>query len=207
MKKILMFAVLSAFSLVSFAQIPLIVKAGFGKSDWKGDAVNGTDALYAWKVGVGTEIHLYERFFLQPMLYFVNEGTALNATSTSSTAGTARVIYHQNYVQLPVLLGYRAHLSPKVNIISTIGPYAGYGVYGKKRTSVTLSGTTTTSSVNTFDSGNVEKLDAGVSAGVGLEFQGMTIGADLQVGMLDLIKNANTRNIAGFLTMGYRFDL
>ncbi len=207
MKKFLMFTVLIAFSLASFSQIPLIIKAGYGKSDWRGDAVSSTDAQYDWKVGVGTEFYLYERFFLQPMLYFVNEGTVLNAVSTSSTDGTARVIYHQNYLQLPVLLGYRTHISPRVNIVSTIGPYVGYGIYGKKRTSITLSGSTSSSSVNTFDDGNVEKLDAGISAGVGLEFQRMTIGADFQFGMLDLIKNVNARNIAGFLTMGYRFDL
>lgn len=205
MKKIVMFCLLAAFSLASVAQLPVIVKAGYGKSNWQGDAVSNADAMYAWKVGVGTEFHLYKGFFIQPMLYYVNEGTTLNETSTSSTTGSIRVVEHQNYVQLPVMLLYRCPISPKVSIVSSIGPYAAYGVYGKQRTSITLSGSTTTTTVNTFDDGGVEKFDAGLNAGFGFEFDQMMVGAEVQVGMLDNVKNANSRNIAAFLTLGYKF--
>lgn len=70
-----------------------------------------------------------------------------------------------------------------------------------------------TVSYNTFGESKIEgeivsglrRFDAGVMAGVALDFKRWTVGLDGEFGCCKLASNSKTRNLAFFFTAGYKF--
>ena len=95
------------------------------------------------------------------------------------------------------------------DMVFTAGPYLAYGVNGKRNIDID----DLTVSYNTFGESKIEgeivsglrRFDAGVMAGVALDFKRWTVGLDGEFGCCKLASNSKTRNLAFFFTAGYKF--
>lgn len=99
-------------------------------------------------------------------LYLTQKGFKSEGGSSSSTANPM-------FIQIPIEFSYRFSM---VRIHA--GPYVGFGVSGKLKT--TFNEFNKSTSINFFDRYN--RLDAGVTAGVALDFNHFSIGANYELG-------------------------
>jgi hypothetical protein len=207
MKKLLtlmLFAALSATTFAQSASIPVIVKGGVGISNWYGDDADGTDAKFAWKLGIGTEFSLGQNFILQPSLMFINEGTKIDGKlSMAGVAVSGSITSQEDYLQLPIMFGYRVNVDKGTNIVFTAGPYLAYGIAGKTKGEVASIST----KYDTFgdDGMDMKTFDAGLGCGVTGEFNNFLIGIDGHLGLTDLQDDFKAHNLGAYLTVGYKF--
>lgn len=203
----------AALSATTFAQssasIPVIVKGGVGISNWYGDDADGTDAKFAWKIGIGTEFSLGQNFILQPSLMFINEGMKANNGTLIMNNKTlvGDITSQEDYLQLPIMFGYRINVDKGTNIVFTAGPYLAYGIAGKTKGEVKTSIASASTKYDTFgdDGMDMKTFDAGIGCGVTGEFDNFLIGIDGHLGLTDLQDDFKAHNMGAYLTVGYKF--
>ena len=73
------------------------------------------------------------------------------------------------YLELPLHVGYRLPVGQRVTLSGSVGPYLGFGLFGKSRLTTELNGTktTTTAATNVFDA--MRRVDYGVGLRLGAE--------------------------------------
>lgn len=109
MKKLAFFILLSLVTLGVSAQSNLKwnVNAGIGMSNWYGDDTDGTDAKFAYKVGIGLEVPFANTnvWSFQTGLNFISKGVKGNGVTDAWDV--VDVTINQLYLELPLLvLGY-----------------------------------------------------------------------------------------------------
>lgn len=110
MKKLAFFILLSLVTLGVSAQSNLKwnVNAGIGMSNWYGDDTDGTDAKFAYKVGIGLEVPFANTnvWSFQTGLNFISKGVKGNGVTDAWDV--VDVTINQLYLELPlmVVLGY-----------------------------------------------------------------------------------------------------
>ena len=116
---------------------------------------------------------------------------------------------NQNYFEMPLLAAFHVGTAANFDMVFTAGPYLAYGVSGKRNIDIDDLAV----SYNTFGESKIEgeivpglrRFDAGVMAGVALDFKRWTVGLDGEFGCCKLASNSKTRNLAFFFTAGYKF--
>ncbi|GKG76386.1 PorT family protein [Parabacteroides sp. AM58-2XD] len=229
MKYVLRICVVFIFlSAKAYAQPPVSfrVKAGAGiASMWGKNTEENTK--FAYKVGVGMEYGFNKTWALQPSLNFVSKGSK----EDGKDLGKAKV--NMLYLELPIMLSARLHLTKTSNLVFSGGPYMAYGVGGKTSIDVWLPipGTTGFHNVhkeyklNTFGSmtdGNMgcKRFDAGVGLGIAYEYRRIVVDLEGQLGLvkvhdgvssfsepMDIIEFEDyaLKNLSAFITVGYKF--
>lgn len=111
MKKLAFFILLSLVTLGVSAQSNLKwnVNAGIGMSNWYGDDTDGTDAKFAYKVGIGLEVPFANTnvWSFQTGLNFISKGVKGNGVTDAWDV--VDVTINQLYLELPLIwlvLGY-----------------------------------------------------------------------------------------------------
>lgn len=135
MKKLAFFILLSLVTLGVSAQSNLKwnVNAGIGMSNWYGDDTDGTDAKFAYKVGIGLEVPFANTniWSFQTGLNFISKG--VKGDGVTDAWDVVDVTINQLYLELPLMVGARIHTASNFDLLFKGGPYLAYGVGGKTK--------------------------------------------------------------------------
>ena len=171
--KLIPLALVSIFLLISFSiqaqdSIPtrIGIKGGVNFSTLYAENVDDTKMLTGINLGLFAKLPLSDHFALQPELYYTMKGAEVKYNNFF-VDGTAR--FNLNYIEVPLLLVI--NITDFVNI--HVGPYASYLISGRAKNE---------SNVNLFDfeenldTDDYNKFDLGIAAGVGLDFNAISLG-------------------------------
>jgi len=101
MKRIFLVAIaVMAFGFTNAQQTRFGIKGGLNVSTVVGGDVDNTKSLVGFHVGGLAEIHVVEKFFIQPELLYSTQGTKIDGPF--GTAGDVKL----NYLNIPVLAKY-----------------------------------------------------------------------------------------------------
>lgn len=227
MKKLILSAFLTLVTLGIGAQSPVSfqVKAGVGMANLYGKNTDDCEVKLANKVGVGMDYAFNQTWSLQSFLNFVSKG------SKGEIEGLGRIKMNELYLELPVMMAARIHISDKVQLVLSAGPYIAYGVGGKTTYDIeekripSTTGYITIGGKYKFDTfgaimkGNIgfDRFDAGLAWGVAAEYHRFIFGIDAQLGLAHvegelkkvaeviITEKLSVKNISAFFSVGYRF--
>lgn len=118
MKKLAFFILLSLVTLGVSAQSNLKwnVNAGIGMSNWYGDDTDGTDAKFAYKVGIGLEVPFANTniWSFQTGLNFISKG--VKGDGVTDAWDVVDVTINQLYLELPLMVGVLGYIRPAILI-------------------------------------------------------------------------------------------
>ncbi len=192
MKKFFAVVALALTTLTMSAQedSKFTVKAGVGLSSVVGSDAD-TKTTFAYKVGASYDLGVSENFFIIPGIEFVTKGFKSKVVDGSIS---------MSYLQIPVFAAYKFPISDNMKLAIKAGPYIGYGLFGSD---IKWYGGGKT---NIFDSdGGYDRFDAGVIAGVSLDFNQFMIGAEYSRGLKKLDSGVSQFNQAFGIVFGYKF--
>lgn len=203
MKKIVLTAVFALAAVLGtgiYAQNPVEVgvKGGLNISNFTGDIDNARGKA-GFNIGLTLDYELAPSIYLMTGIEYTLKGA--NADDEGSSANM-----NIGYIQVPIHLGYKMPIAPETNFVIHAGPYLAYATkatidYGDV-------------SVNWFgddydNSSKPNRFDAGLGAGVGLEFGRIVLGLDVDYGLVNINQYDDGydgyRNINTNLSIGYKF--
>jgi len=157
------------------------VKGGFNMSNlYSGDA-NDKNILYGFNAGVYATLPISDFIAIQPEILFTTKGSKLEYNNAFAS-GNAK--FKLNYIEVPLLV--RVNVTKNFNVHA--GGYASYLVSSK----VTGEGDVTFEQAISTD--DLNKFDAGIAAGIGVDFSPISIGLRYNYGLTTIGKE---RTIAG----------
>lgn len=217
MKKLILLVVCicSIFTATAQTKVTWSMELGLGMSTWMGKNADGSNPLFNTKVGVGLDVPLTGLVSFQTGLAWVSKGASLDVDLTGADLGMESDIgvvdahVNQNYFEMPLLAAFHVGTASNFDMVFTVGPYLAYGVNGK--TSVDVDDLSV--SVNSFGDSEVlrqkieglNRFDAGLQAGVALDFAKWTVGLDGEFGFCKIASGKSPKNLAFFFTAGYKF--
>jgi hypothetical protein len=160
-------------------------KGGINFSNLYSDDVDDENVLTGFNAGLYAKFPITKSFAIQPEIYYTTKG-AEQTYNNAFASGVAK--FNVNYIEVPVLAVI--NLTENLNIHA--GPYAAYMVSGK-----TTNDSNFSSSETTLDTDDFERFDAGIAAGVGLDFELLSFGVRYNYG---LTKVGKERNFGGTTT-------
>ncbi len=209
MKRILLVLVCACSLLTVSAQTKVgwSMKLGLGMSTWMGKDAGNSSALFNPKVGVGIDIPLTGLVSFQTGLMWESKGASYNIRESNSEYD---VTCNQNYFQMPLLAAFHVGTPANFDMVFTAGGYLAYGVKGKNEVEVddlTVSWDTFGESMaeGVVFSEGAHRFDAGLQAGVALDFPRWTVGLDGEFGLCKVMPDSKTRNLGIYFTVGYKF--
>ena len=164
-------------------------------SDRKVKSVGGFNA------GVRAEFEIYENVWIQSGLVFTTKGSEsqIKNQPTPEFESYTRDItttYRPLYLEVPILVAYKFRLSPSVNLFAAAGGFVAQGLTGEynyklkyNRDVVPPSWADIDTSESSFSKGGLKRFDAGLSAGVGLEWGRITFRVTHDWSMLNIVKD------------------
>jgi opacity protein-like surface antigen len=192
MKRIFLIALaLMAFGVTNAQQTRFGIKGGLNISTVVGGDVDNTKSLVGFHVGGFAEIHVVEKFFIQPELLFSAQGTKFDGPF--GTDADLKL----NYLNIPVLAKY--YIVDKFSVEA--GPQLG----------VLLSAKTDDNDIKDF----TRSVDLGFNIGAGYNFtDNFSVGLRYTIGLSplsdedidnadDYYDSAKNSNLA--LSLGYKF--
>ena len=191
MKKIFISALIMLAALPMSAQNESKMKAyaGVGFASVVGSDADTKTAL-SYKVGVSYDLNFSEKFAIVPAVEFVNK--------THKTDGIDGTI-NKMYLQVPVLAAYKFNVTESAKISVMAGPYVAYGIAGSD---IEFAGG---GKINVFDDDVFKRFDAGILAGVSVDFDQLSVGLLYSRGLAKLNSDLKVYNQAFGLVLGYRF--
>jgi hypothetical protein len=154
-------------------------KGGINFSNLYSDSVDDENILTGFNAGLYAKIPVSKSFSIQPEIYYTTKG-AEQTYNNAFANGVAK--FNINYIEVPVLAVI--NLTENLNIHA--GPYAAYMVSGK-----TTNDSNFSSSETTLDTNDFERFDAGIAAGVGLDFELLSFGVRYNYGLTKVGKERN----------------
>lgn len=212
---LLVVCICSIFTATAQTKVTWSMELGLGMSTWMGKNADGSNPLFNTKVGVGLDVPLTGLVSFQTGLAWVSKGASLDVDLTGADLGMGSEIgvvdahVNQNYFEMPLLAAFHVGTASNFDMVFTVGPYLAYGVNGK--TSVDVDDLSV--SVNSFGDSEVlrqkieglNRFDAGLQAGVALDFAKWTVGLDGEFGFCKIASGKSPKNLAFFFTAGYKF--
>jgi len=223
-RKLFLMAVFCLITICSYSQdkpYSLGIKAGMNLSNMD---IEGTDSKVrlGYNFGVFGEYVLPSRFFFQTGLNLTSKGMKneieglkedINSDGLEDR-GSFDMNWNAMYLELPILVGYKAAVTDNFNINFMVGPYFAYGIGGK--TTVEFYGEfgkpdggfepyRAKDKTNTFSDLSLKRFDMGISAGLEAEYRKFTFGIGYEYGLLDISQGTNSihsRN--AFVSLGYK---
>lgn len=180
---------LLGFTTISNAQIndaaaQFGVKGGANFSNLYNDDVDDNNVLTSFNAGVYATLPLTDFMAIQPEVLYSRKGAEM-VYNNAFVSGTAK--FKLNYIEVPVLL--KVNLAKNLSVHA--GPYFSYLV-DAQITNETDSGSFDFE--ETYDNDDFNKFDAGLAAGIGLDFDKFGIGVRYNYGLSTVGKE---RTIAG----------
>lgn len=202
MKNLLLFSLFSMLMSLSYAQnVSFGLKAGLTSSDWRISSAS-MDEVYlsrsSMHAGAFVNLNISKRFSLQPeVIYNITGAKINNIDVTNRAAGSSDLLYDLQYVNVPIMTRFKFNN----NIHLEFGPQLGILI----KANANFEG-------ENFDiSDELEKMDLGIGAGAGYEFEnGIFFNARYVYGMSNIVRDLGQddwikNNVLQFST-GYRFQ-
>lgn len=159
------------------------VKGGFNMSNFLSENNEATDknVLYGFNAGVYATLPISDFIAIQPEILFTTKGAELEYDNAFASGNTK---FRLNYIEVPLLV--RVNITKNFNVHA--GGYASYLVSSK------VTGDGTFNFNEDVDPDDLNKFDAGLSAGVGVDFAPISIGLRYNYGLTTIGKE---RTVAG----------
>ncbi|MFH7002358.1 porin family protein [Flavobacterium bizetiae] len=159
------------------------IKGGFNMSNLygSGDDVDDNNVLYGFNAGVYATLPISDFIAIQPEILFTTKGAKLEYNN-ALVSGDAK--FKLNYIEVPLLV--RVNITKNFNVHA--GGYASYLVSSK------VKGDGDISFDEDVDTDDLNKFDAGIAAGVGVDFSPLSIGLRYNYGLTTVGKE---RTVAG----------
>lgn len=165
-----------------------------------------------FQLGVTLDYNISKEFYLQSGLSFTTKGTKTKITDPNYFTGNAYVEanidqkINLNYLQLPLMAGYKVYVDDNINIILSGGAYVAYGI-GGKITETTKYGNSNKEKekLDSFGLKALKDFDYGAIANIGVEFGHITTSLGYEIGIMDIGREHNTRNQNISIMLGYKF--
>lgn len=146
-----------------------------------GDDVDDNNILYGFNAGVYATLPISDFIAIQPEVLFTTKGAELEYNN-ALVSGNAK--FKLNYIEVPLLV--RVNITKNFNVHA--GGYASYLVSSK------VKGNGDFDFDEDIDTNDLNKFDAGLSAGVGVDFSPLSIGVRYNYGLTTVGKE---RTVAG----------
>lgn len=157
------------------------VKGGFNMSNLYTDDADDENILYGFNAGVYATLPISDFIAIQPELLFTTKGAEIEYDNAFAT-GTGK--FKLNYIELPLLV--RVNITKNFNVHA--GGYASYLVSSK------VTGDGDFDFEEEVDTDDLNKFDAGIAAGIGVDFNPISIGLRYNYGLTTVGKE---RTFAG----------
>jgi hypothetical protein len=157
------------------------VKGGFNMSNLYNNNADDENILYGFNAGVYATLPISDFIAIQPEILFTTKGAELEYNNAFAS-GTGK--FRLNYIEVPLLV--RVNVTKNFNIHA--GGYASYLVSSK------VSGDGDFNFDEELDADDLNRFDAGLSAGVGVDFSPISIGLRYNYGLTTIGKE---RTVAG----------
>jgi len=157
------------------------VKGGFNMSNLYQNDANDDNVLYGFNAGVYATLPISDFIAIQPEILFTTKGAELDYNNALAS-GNAK--FRLNYIEVPLLV--RVNITKNFNVHA--GGYASYLVSSK------VTGDGDVAFDQRIDTDNLNKFDAGLAAGVGVDFNPISIGLRYNYGLTTVGKE---RTFAG----------
>lgn len=174
------------------------VKGGVNFTNLYIDEVDDANMLVSFNAGMFVELPLSQGVAIVPEINFSRKGSEVQNTILGETYKSK---FKLSYLEIPVLL--KLNLTENFNLHA--GPYFAY-LLDAKTDVVDESGDNVTTF--TYDTDDFNKLDYGLSAGLGFDFDAISIGARYNYGLNEIDKNNNlngAKNSAWNLYLALKF--
>ena len=162
MKKLFTVAVFLLSTFALHAQVGNFqIKGGVGISTFTGKDAKDLKAIPGWKLGLGCEYKVSDKFSIDPSLMFDAKGA-----KTKGDEYEKGETFHLDYLTLPVLATW--HITDQFH--AGVGPYFSYGLCGTK---------------DAFkkDGGNYSRFEAGIDVGASYSIDKFNVGVDFTYGL------------------------
>jgi hypothetical protein len=160
------------------------IKGGLNLSNIYTEDVDDNNVLPSFNAGFYATLPITEFIAIQPEILYSQKGSELTYDNVFAT-GKAK--FKLNYVEVPVLV--KVNLTKNLNIHA--GPYFAYLIDAQVKNE---SDGGTINFEDTYDNDDFNKFDAGISGGIGLDFDSIGIGARYNYGLTTIGKE---RTISG----------
>ena len=157
------------------------VKGGFNMSNLYQSEADDNNVIYGFNAGVYATLPISDFIAIQPEILYTTKGAELDYNNAFAE-GNAK--FKLNYIEVPLLV--RVNITKNFNVHA--GGYASYLVSSK------VTGDGDINFDEAVDTDDLNKFDAGIAAGVGVDFNPISVGLRYNYGLTTVGKE---RTIAG----------
>ncbi|MDL2141970.1 porin family protein [Flavobacterium tructae] len=157
------------------------IKGGFNMSNLYSSDANDENILYGFNAGLYATLPISDFIAIQPEILFTTKGAKLEYNNALASGESK---FRLNYIEVPLLV--RVNITRNFNVHA--GGYASYLVSSK------VTGRGDFNFEQEIDTDDLNKFDAGLSAGVGVDFDPISIGLRYNYGLTTIGKE---RTVAG----------
>jgi hypothetical protein len=152
-------------------------KGGLNFSNFYVDNVDDSNMLTGFNAGLYAKFPITNSIAIQPEINYTTKGSE-QIYDNGIVQGTSK--FNINYIEVPVLLV--ANITDNFNV--HVGPYAAYMVSGKTKNDSNFG-----SSESELDTDDFNKLDAGISGGLGIDLDVVNFGVRYNYGLTKIGKD------------------
>ena len=157
------------------------VKGGFNMSNLYQSEADDNNVIYGFNAGVYATLPVSDFIAIQPEILFTTKGAELDYNN-AFVQGNSK--FKLNYIEVPLLV--RVNITKNFNLQA--GGYASYLVSSK------VTGEGAFDFDEDLDTDDLNKFDAGIVAGVGVDFSPISLGVRYNYGLTTIGKE---RTVAG----------
>ncbi|MBF4463652.1 porin family protein [Flavobacterium sp. LC2016-12] len=157
------------------------VKGGFNMSNLYQSEADDNNVIYGFNAGLYATLPISDFIAIQPEILYTTKGAELDYNN-AFVEGNAK--FKLNYIEVPLLV--RVNITKNFNVHA--GGYASYLVSSK------VTGDGDINFDEAIDTDDLNKFDAGLSAGVGVDFNPISVGLRYNYGLTTVGKE---RTVAG----------
>jgi hypothetical protein len=151
------------------------VKGGFNMSNLYSNDADDENILYGFNAGLYATLPISDFIAIQPEILFTTKGSKLDYNNAFASGNTK---FKLSYIEVPLLV--RVNITKNFNVHA--GGYASYLVSSK------VSGEGDINFNQDIDTDDLNKFDAGLSAGVGVDFNPLSVGLRYNYGLTTIGK-------------------
>jgi hypothetical protein len=169
------------------------IKGGLNMSNLYTDEADDENVLFGFNAGFYATLPVSDFVAIQPELLFTTRGSELEFNNPITK-------FKLNYIELPLLV--RVNVTKNFNLHA--GGYAAYLVSSK------LKGEGLITDEYRFDTDDFNKFDAGLAAGIGVDFSPISVGLRYNHGLTTIVKDGDNssdwKNSNLSLYLSYRLN-
>lgn len=179
MKKLLFVVVLLLAGAVNAQTLNFGAKAGVNFATLTGDDVDNIDSRTGFHLGLIGEVMLTDRFAVQPEVLYSAQGAEADGAT-----------WKLDYVAIPIMAKYF--------VTNGLSLEAGPQISFNTTSEVEADG-------ESVELDDVKTTDIGLGVGLGYEFMKIFLQARYNMGLVDVVEDADVRNSVFQISVGYKF--